>query len=83
MKFPIFYCLDGSHRSSESRGHLELVENVSDDERISSATPMKSHQDDGQEHELNEEDRIRERIAKKFPLISKKRLEEDKTNAEL
>ena len=75
--------LDHSPRSDESRDGLEHVDMTSDNGQISSATPRNSHQDGGSTPGVTEEDQIRNRIARKFPTISKKRLEEDKASAEL
>ena len=54
--------------------------------------PAKAHHDGEQAHaqrndelahKTSEKDRIRERIVQKFPTTSKRRIEEEKTNAEL
>ena len=42
-----------------------------------------AQRDDELTHETNEIDRIRERIVQKFPTTSKRRIAEEKTNAEL
>ena len=59
---------------------------ISDDGRLSltsGATEEKSQPVDGTTHEVDEEDRVRERIARKFPTMSRKRVEEDKIATEM